>query len=112
MGRRQESYKATDIAEEKKSYTKSKEMLVARITPNTFMTIEQFRQRKLVPGEALSLFLHDLKQLLDLAMPKLDAGAKEQLIIHQFLAALPNIVRKQLRAAGDTTRLRCKKVVC
>ena len=29
-------------AEEKKSYAKSKEMLVARITPNTFMAIEQF----------------------------------------------------------------------
>ena len=38
-------------------------------------------------------------------MPKLDAGAKEQLIIHQFLAGPPNTVSKQLRAAGDTTRL-------
>ena len=92
-------------AEEKKSYAKVKETLVSRITPNTFMTIEQFRQRKLIPGEALSLFLHDLKQLLDQAMPKLDAGAKEQLIIHQFLAGLPGTVSKQLRAAGDTTKL-------
>eukprot|EP00731_Ephydatia_muelleri_P027602 Em0019g475a len=97
MGQRQESYKiATKLptllegealavwldlsAEEKKSYAKVKETLVSRITPNTFMTIEQFRQRKLIPGEALSLFLHDLKQLLDQAMPKLDAGAKEQLV--------------------------------
>ncbi|KAL5509968.1 hypothetical protein EMCRGX_G005423 [Ephydatia muelleri] len=38
-------------------------------------------------------------------MPKLDAGAKEQLIIHQFLAGLPGTVSKQLRAAGDTTKL-------
>ena len=43
-------------AEEKNSYAKAKETLVSRITPNTFMTIEQFRQRKLIPGEALSRF--------------------------------------------------------
>ena len=68
------------------------------------MMIEQFRQRKLNPGEALSLFLHNLKQLLDLAMPKLDAGAKEQLI-SAFLAGLPGTVSKQLKAAGNTTKL-------
>ena len=51
------------------------------------------------------MFLHDLKQLLDQAMPKLDAGAKEQLIIHQFIAGLPGTISKQLQAAGDTTNL-------
>ena len=50
-------------AEEKKKLREVKETLVSRITPNTFMTIEQFRQRKLIPGEALSLFVHDLQQL-------------------------------------------------
>ena len=84
---------------------KVKEKLVSRITPNAFTTIEQFRQRKLIPDEALSLFLHDLKQLLDQVKPKLDTGAREQLIIHQFLAGLPGTVSTQLRAAGDTTNL-------
>ena len=82
---------------------KVKKKLVSRITPNAFTTIEQFRQRKLIPDEALSLFLHDLKQLLDQVKPKLDTGAREQLIIHQFLAGLPGTVSTQLRAAGDTT---------
>ena len=86
-------------AKEKKSYAKVKETLVSRITPN------MIEQRKLIPGEALSLFLHDLEQLPDQEMPKLDAGAKEQLIIHQLLVGLPGTVSKQLRAAGDTTKL-------
>ena len=57
------------------------------------------------PGEALPVFLHDLKQLLEQAMPGLDAEAKEPLLLHQFVAGLPPAISKQLRAAGDTTDL-------
>ena len=69
--------------------------------------LEQFHQKRLVPGEALSLFLHELKQLLDQAMPKLEARARarEQLLLHQFLAGLPNAVSRQLRATGDAKEL-------
>ena len=58
------------------------------------------------PGEALPVFLHDIKQLLEQAMPGLDAKAKEQLLLHQFVAGLPPAISKQLRAAGNTTDLR------
>ena len=96
-GNWQESHKSIDLTgsgsacsmagpecRRKRSLTKVKEKLVSRITPNTFIMIELYRQRKLIPGEAL--FLHNLKQILDKAMPKPDTGAKEQLI--KFLAGL------------------------
>ena len=40
--------------------------------------------------------------LLDQAMPVLAAEAKQQLLVHQFLAGLPVSVSQQLRATGDT----------
>ena len=38
-------------------------------------------------------------------MPKLEARAREQLLLHQFLAGLPNAVSRQLRATGDAKEL-------
>ena len=78
--------------DERKDYGIVKEKLTATMVSTTFSTLEQFHQRRLVPGEALSLFLHKLKQPLDQAMPKLEARAREQLLLHQFLAGLPNAV--------------------
>ena len=34
----------------------------ARMAPSNFVTMEEFRDRKLRPGEALSVYLHDLRQ--------------------------------------------------
>ena len=48
------------------------------------------------------LYLHELKMLLDQAMPVLAAEAKQQLFVHQFLAGFPVSVSQQLRATGDT----------
>ena len=62
----------------------------------------KFQKRKMLPGEAISLYLHELKMLLDQAMPVLAAEAKQQLLVHQFLAGLPVSVSRQLRATGDT----------
>ena len=56
-------------------------------------------------GEALSIYLHDLRQLIDRGMPKLDSVLKEQFILHQFVAGLPATVSRQLRAAGGMTNL-------
>ena len=62
------------------------------MTPAEFVSLDEFHLCKMRPGEALSLFLHDLKRLLDQAMPKLEASAREQLLLHQFLAGLPESV--------------------
>eukprot|EP00731_Ephydatia_muelleri_P021832 Em0014g423a len=91
--------------DERKNYGIVKEKLTAAMVSTSFTTLEQFHQRKLVPGEALSLFLHELKQLLDQAMPKLEARAREQLLLHRFVAGLPNAVSRQLRATGDAKEL-------
>ena len=92
--------------EAKKTYAKTKKELLAAMTSTSFSTLERFRQRKMVPGEALPVFLHDLKQLLEQAMPGLDSTAKEQLLLHQFVTGLPSAISKQLRATGNTTDLR------
>lgn len=51
------------------------------------------------------LLLHDLKQLLGQVMPKLEANAQEQLLLHQFLAGLRESVSSQLQATGETKSL-------
>ena len=51
--------------DDRKEYKTVKEKLTARMAPSNFVTMEEFRDRKLRPGEALSLYLHDLRQLID-----------------------------------------------
>ena len=70
-----------------------------------FVSLEAFHSRKLRPGEALSVFVHELKKLLDQAMPGLDATARDQLLLHQFLGGIPSTVSRQLRATGETKML-------
>ena len=38
-------------------------------------------------------------------MPGVTGAAREQLILHQFLAGLPVAINKQLWVAGDVTRV-------
>eukprot|EP00731_Ephydatia_muelleri_P019885 Em0012g710a len=67
--------------------------------------MDGFLKRRLRSGEALSLYLYELKRLLDQAMPGLDATARSPLLLHQFMEGLPTVVSKQLRAAGDVKDL-------
>ena len=73
------------------------------IMPMAFSTLEEFHQRKLHPGEALSVFVHDLKTMLEHAMPDIDEASRTQLLLHQFLTGLPVSISHQLRATGDAT---------
>ncbi len=91
--------------EEQGDYKTAKKAILSKMTPMGFVTLEELHLRKLRPGEALSIFLHDLKKLLDQAMPDVATDARGQLLLHQFLAGLPNSVSRQLRASGDTTDL-------
>ena len=88
--------------DEQKDYKEAKKKLVATMTPAEFVSLDEFHLRKMHPGEAISLFLHDLKRLLGQAMPKLEANAREQVLLYQFLAGLPESVSSQLRATGET----------
>ena len=91
--------------EDKEDYSKAKKTIKSKLLPPVFSALDKFKQRSMLPGETLPLFLHDLKRLLDQAMPDLPRDAREQLILHQFLSGLPTTISKQLRSTGETQRL-------
>ena len=91
--------------EDKKDYKKAKEHLCKSMMPMEFISLEEFHQRKLRPGESLSVFLHDIKKLLSGAMPGLETAARNQLLLHQLLAGLPSSISMQIRASGETSDL-------
>ena len=94
---------------EQASYETAKKLLVSKLTPAEFVSLEEFHKRSLRPGETLTLFVHNLKTLLDRAMPGMDADARGQLLVHQFLTGIPQTVGTQIRASGETLTL--EKVV-
>ena len=91
--------------DDQKNYSTVKEKMAKQIMPFEFINLDDFHKRKLQPGESLSLFVYQLKRLLDHSMPCMDAAAREQLLLHQFLSGLPMSVSKQVRAAGETKLL-------
>ena len=82
-----------------------KQMVTSKLTPASFVTLDEFHRRKLLPGEVLSVFIHHLKKLLLQALPDLDATTRDQLLLHQFVAGLPQAVSRQLRATGEAKDL-------
>ena len=91
--------------EDKEDYGKAKKAIKSKLLPPAFSALNKFNQRTLLPGEALPLFVHDLKRLLSHAMPELPQEARDQLLLHQFLNGLPPAISKQLRSTGDTRQL-------
>ena len=73
--------------------------------PMEFVSLDDFHRHKLRPGEALSVSVHAMKKLLEQAMPSLDKPACDQLLLHQFLAGLPDNISRQLRATGEMKML-------
>lgn len=78
---------------------------MGRTSPVKFVSLEGVHAWKLLPGQSLSVFIHQLKQLLNQAMLTVDAGTQGQLLLHQFVTGLPNRVSKQLRAVGEVNDL-------
>ena len=73
--------------------------------PMNFVSLDDFHCRKLRSGEAISLYVHNLRKLLNHMLPDLEQAAKEPLLLHQFLAGIPESIAKQLRASGEVTTL-------
>ena len=79
--------------EEKNNYETAKHTLTNKLTTASFVTLDEFHRRKLPPGEAL--FVSALlkkkkkKKLLLQAMPDQDTMMRNQLLLHQFVAGLP-----------------------
>ena len=91
--------------DDQKDYVKAKKKIIEKIMHMEFSTLEDFHHRKLHPGEALPVFIHELKTLLKHAMPDIDDASRSQLLLHQFLAGIPSTISRQLRATGETTDL-------
>ena len=89
--------------DEKTTYDVVKKHPIETLMPMGFTVLDRFQTRRLQPGEALSVFSHDLKKLLEQAMPEIDSKVRDQLLLHQFVAGLPS---KRLRAAGAVTDLK------
>ena len=90
--------------DDRKEYKTVRKLLVEALMPIGFTLLDKFH--RLLPGESLSLFSHELKKLLEHAMPEIDQKTRDQLLLHQFVAGLPVQVSKQLRAVGATTELK------
>ena len=72
-----------ELSEEQQgNYATAKEKLTSTMMPMAFISLYKFHRRKLRPGEVLSVFVHDMKKLLEQAMPGLDKPACDQLLIY------------------------------
>ena len=92
--------------EHQESYAAAKKEISTALMPMEFVSLDEFHRRKMRPGEALSVFVHDLKKLFEQAMPGLDdKPARDQLLLHQFLVGVPDAVSRQLRATGEIKSL-------
>ena len=91
--------------EQQGDYKVAKEEIEKAMKPMGFVSLDDFHRRKLRPGEALSVFVHDLKKLINQAIPNMAKEAKEPLLLHQFLNGLPGPIMRQLRASGDIKTL-------
>ena len=91
--------------EQKADYAIPKEQLIAKMVPTEFVSLKEFCSRKLRPGEAITLYLYDLKRLLHQAMPEMEADVSNPLFLHQFLSGLPTPISRQLCVTGDRKEL-------
>ena len=73
--------------------------------PMEFVSLDNFHRCTMQSGKALAVSVHDLKKLLEQAILGLDVPAREQLLLHQFLAGIPESVSRHLRATGEIKTL-------
>ena len=51
--------------DEQKSYKDAKAKIIEQMRPVQFVSIDDFHHQNLLPGKPLSMFAHELKQLMD-----------------------------------------------
>ena len=92
----------SELSEQDQSdYSMARWRIKEKMAPIGFLSLSGFNQRKLQPGETLSIYLHELKRLLDQAMPNLASAMRNQLLCHQFLNGIPAKTSRQLRVSGE-----------
>ena len=91
--------------EQQDDYAVTKKAMEKAMLPMSFVPLDDFHRRKLRPGKAISVYVHDLRKLLSHSLPEAANDAKEPLLLHQFLAGIPEAIARQLRASGEVTTL-------
>ena len=95
-----------ELTEEwRKDYESAKKEIQNTIMLMGFVSLEEFHRQRLRPGKVISVFTHDLKKLLDMAIPGMNREARDPLLLHQFVSGLPKPIMKQLRASGEVKTL-------
>jgi len=100
------------MTEQQDSYNTAKKEIRSAMTPMGFISLDEFHRRKLSPGKAISVYVHDLKKLLEMAIPSMDTAAKDPLLLHQFMAGLPDTITHQLRVSGEVKTTRSSSYPC
>lgn len=77
---------------EQSSHINARMKIKQAMMPMEFISLSKFQGRKLWPGEALSVFVHNMKKLLERAMLNLDMAAWNQLLLNQFLSGIPDSI--------------------
>ena len=78
---------------DKKDYDKIKEALISAFALDQYEAYEQFERRKLRPGEAVDVFVADLRRLAGLF-----GGMPDSSLACAFVTKLPESARRALRA--------------
>ena len=86
-------------------YATVKKELSTALMPMEFVLLDNFYQHTMLLGEALLVFVHNLKKVLEHAVTKLDAQDCGPLLLRQFVAEIPLSVTRQLRATGEVKTL-------
>ena len=61
--------------EQQEDYAAARKEICTAMMPMEFVSLDEFHRRKLRPSEAISVFVHELKKLLEQAMPGLEKPA-------------------------------------
>jgi len=58
--------------EQQKDYKEAKKAMEKAMVPMNFVSLDDFHRRKLQPGEAILLYVHDIRKLLTHALPDME----------------------------------------
>ena len=78
-----------ELTDEKADYSVTKSKLIKKMVPLEAVSMEESQNQSISPGKSVSMYLYELKRLLQQAMPDLTADVRKQLLIYQILAGLP-----------------------
>ena len=69
------------INAQQEDYTEAKKAMEKAIMPMNFISLDDFHCRKLRPGEAILLYVHDLRKLLNHVVPDMEQVTKGPLLL-------------------------------